>query len=132
LSHTQQMIDTLEAQCAELRERLAWLEAQLKEAQAQHEDDLAAVPARSLRRATARRASRRRADARTRKLDTKATILEFLSKHPGSTAGEVAKGLDLTRTSVSSRLTQLAKLGQIRKAERGYAAKSDERRMPHS
>jgi DNA-binding transcriptional ArsR family regulator len=132
LSHTQQMIDTLEAQCAELRERLAWLEAQLKEAQAQHEDDLAAVPARSLRRATARRASRRRADARTRKLDTKATILEFLSKHPGSTAGEVAKGLDLTRTSVSSRLTQLAKLGQIRKAERGYAAKPDERPMPRS
>jgi hypothetical protein len=132
LSHTQQMIDTLEAQCAELRERLAWLEAQLKEAQAQHEDDLAAVPARSLRRATARRASRRRAEARTRKLDTKATILEFLSKHPGSTAGEVAKGLDLTRASVSSRLTQLAKLGQIRKAERGYAAKPDERPMPRS
>jgi DNA-binding transcriptional ArsR family regulator len=132
LSRTQQMIDTLEAQCAELRERLAWLEAQLKEAQAQHEDDLAAVPARSLRRATARRASRRRAEARTRKLDTKATILEFLSKHPGSTAGEVAKGLDLTRASVSSRLTQLAKLGQIRKAERGYAAKPDERPMPRS
>jgi DNA-binding transcriptional ArsR family regulator len=126
------MIDTLEAQCSELRERLAWLEAQLKEAQAQHEDDLGAVPARSLRRATARRASRRRAEARTRKLDTKATILEFLSKHPGSTAGEVAKGLDLTRASVSSRLTQLAKLGQIRKAERGYAAKPDERPMPRS
>jgi predicted transcriptional regulator len=35
----------------------------------------------------------------------------------------VAKGLDLNRSSVSNRLTQLAKLGHIRKAERGYAAK---------
>jgi Winged helix-turn-helix DNA-binding len=123
LSRTQQVIDTLEAQCAELRERLAWLEAQLKEAHAEHEDDLAQAPARSVRRATARRASRRRAEARTRQLDAKASILEFLSKHPGSTAGEVAKGLDLNPGSVSSRLTQLAKLGQIRKANRGYAAK---------
>ena len=81
------------------------------------------MPARSLRRATARRASRRRAAARSRKLDTKASIIEFLSEHPGSTAGEVAKGLDLNRASVSTRLTQLAKLGEIRKAERGYAAK---------
>jgi DNA-binding transcriptional ArsR family regulator len=123
LSRTQQVIDTLEAQCAELRERLAWLEAQLKEAHAEHEDEVGQAPARSVRRATARRASRRRAEARTRQLDTKASILEFLAKHPGSTAGEVAKGLDLNRASVSSRLTQLAKLGQIRKADRGYAAK---------
>jgi Mn-dependent DtxR family transcriptional regulator len=35
----------------------------------------------------------------------------------------VAKGLDLNRSSVSGRLTQLAKLGHIRKADRGYAAK---------
>jgi CRP-like cAMP-binding protein len=123
----QQVIDTLEAECAELRERLAWLEAQLREFQA-HQPEAAAqlpvpVPPRSLRRATARRASRRRAVARSRQLDTKASIIAFLSEHPGSTAGEVAKGLDLNRASVSNRLSALAKLGEIRKAERGYAAK---------
>jgi hypothetical protein len=80
-----------------------------------------APPARSRRRATARRASKRRATARARKGDTKASIVEFLAKHPGSTAGEVAKGLNLNRGSVSSRLTQLAKAGEIKKADRGYA-----------
>ena len=119
----QQVIDTLEAECAELRERLAWLEAQLKEFQAAQQEAAAQVPARSLRRATARRASRRRAVVRSRQLDTKATIIAFLAEHPGSTAGEVAKGLDLNRASVSNRLSALAKLGEIRKAERGYAAK---------
>ena len=121
----QQVIDTLEAECAELRERLAWLEAQLREFQA-HEQQAAAqrpVPPRSLRRATARRASKRRAVARSRQLDIKASIIAFLAEHPGSTAGEVAKGLDLNRASVSNRLSALAKLGEIRKAERGYAAK---------
>jgi DNA invertase Pin-like site-specific DNA recombinase len=79
-----------------------------------------APPPRSKRRATAVRASKRRAAARVRKGDTKELIFEFLAKHPGSTAGEVAKGLNLTRGSVSSRLTQLAKAGEIKKADRGY------------
>jgi len=35
----------------------------------------------------------------------------------------VAKGLDLNRGSVSTRLSQLAKSGEIKKAARGYAAK---------
>ena len=119
----QQAIDTLEAQVADLRAHLARLEAELKEAHASREEAIGAVPQRSLRRATARRASKRRAEARTLKADTRASILEFLARHPGSTAGEVAKGLDLNRSSVSSRLTQLVKLGHIRKAERGYAAR---------
>jgi predicted transcriptional regulator len=123
LPRIQQVIDTLEAECAELRERLAWLEAQLTQFQARQQEAAAEVPARSLRRATARRASRRRAVARSRQLDTKARIIGFLTEHPGSTAGEVAKGLDLNRASVSNRLSALAKLGEIRKAERGYAAK---------
>ena len=80
-----------------------------------------APPPRSQRRATARRASTRRATARARKGDTKASIVEFLAKHPRSTAGEVAKGLNLNRGSVSSRLTQLARAGEIKKADRGYA-----------
>ena len=48
----QQVIDTLEAECAELRERLAWLEAQLTEFQARQQEAAGEVPARSLRRAT--------------------------------------------------------------------------------
>jgi hypothetical protein len=79
-----------------------------------------APPPRSRRRATAVRASKRRATARVRKGDTKESIFEFLAKHPGSTAGEVAKGLNLNRSSVSSRLIQLAKAGEIKKADRGY------------
>ncbi len=122
MPRTTQVIDTLEAQVAELRERLARLEAELKEAHSRHAEPSAGAPARSLRRATARRASKRRAEARTRKIDTKTAIVEFLSKHPGSTAGEVAKGLDLPPAGISGRLTQLAKLGKIRKADRGYAA----------
>jgi DNA-binding transcriptional ArsR family regulator len=77
-------------------------------------------PPRSQRRATAVRASKRRATARVRKGDTKARIFEFLAKHPGSTAGEVAKALNLDRGSVSTRLTELAKEGEIKKADRGY------------
>jgi predicted transcriptional regulator len=123
MPRTQQAIDTLEAQVAELREHLARLEAEFKQAHASDEEAIATVPPRSLRRATARRASKRRAEARTLKADTSASIIEFLLKRPGSTAGEVAKGLDLNRSTVSSRLTQLAKLGHIRKAQRGYAAK---------
>jgi predicted transcriptional regulator len=121
LSRIQQVIATLEAEQAELQERLAWLERQLKEFQDHSESD--APPARSVRRATARRASARRAVARTRRGDTKARIIEFLEKHPGSTAGEVARGLDLNRGSVSTRLTQLAKLGDIAKSDRGYSSK---------
>jgi hypothetical protein len=79
-----------------------------------------APPPRSKRRATAVRASKRRATARVRKGDPDQTILEFLAKHPESTAGEVAKGLNLDRSSVSARLTQLAKAGEIQKADRGY------------
>jgi predicted transcriptional regulator len=121
LSRIQQVIDTLEAEQAELKERLAWLDKQLKEFH-DHRDGQD-PPARSVRRANARRASSRRAVARTRRGDTKARIIEYLDKHPGSTAGEVARALDLNRGSVSTRLTQLAKLGEIHKSERGYATK---------
>ena len=123
MSRIQQVIDTLEAERAELQERLAWLEEQIKEFHAHHDGEAPAAPARSGRRATARRASTRRATARTRQVDTKTSIVEFLGEHPGSTAGQVAKGLNLNRGSVSTRLTQLAKSGEIQKAARGYTAK---------
>jgi CRP-like cAMP-binding protein len=126
VSRIQQVIDTLEAERADLQERLAWLENQIKEFHAHGGDSTPATSGarvRSVRRGTARRASTRRATARTHQVDIRARIVDFLSKHPGSTAGDVAKGLDLNRGSVSTRLSQLAKSGEIKKADRGYAAK---------
>jgi DNA-binding MarR family transcriptional regulator len=87
------------------------------------ERDPEAAPARSVRRATARRASNRRATARNRQDDTKARIIDFLAKHPGSTAGDLAKALNLNPGNVSTHLTQLAKAGEIKRASRGYRTK---------
>jgi DNA-binding MarR family transcriptional regulator len=81
------------------------------------------VPARSLRRATARRASIRRATARNRQGDTIASIIDFLAQHPRSTAGDLAKSLNLNPESVSAHLNQLVKTGEIKKASHGYSTK---------
>lgn len=94
----------------------------------------ATAPARSVRRATARRASNRRATARSHQEDTEARIIEFLAQHPGSTAGDLAKGLNLNPGSVSTRLTQLARAGEIKRASHGYktqqAARPRRRQRP--
>jgi predicted transcriptional regulator len=82
----------------------------------------AAAPARSVRRATARRASNRRATARTHQVDTNARIIDFLARHAGSTAGDLAKGLNLNLEEVSTHLTQLAETGKIKRASHGYRA----------
>ncbi len=119
MSRIQQVIDTLEAERAEVQKHLAWLEQQISEFHAHNDRSAATAPARSVRRATARRASNRRATARTRQGDTKASIIDFLAQHPGSTAGDLAKGLNLNRGTVSTRLTQLAKAGEIKKASHG-------------
>jgi len=50
-------------------------------------------------------------------------VIDYLAKHPGSTADELAKGLDLERNTVSTRLTQMARTGKVTKAERGYEVK---------
>jgi hypothetical protein len=93
-----------------------------------HEDGIvAAAPARSVRRATARRASIRRATARRRQNDPEASIIDFLARHPGSTAGDLAKRLNLDPESVSHRLTQLAKTDEITKASHGYTTKQPTR-----
>ena len=123
MSRIQQVIETLEAERTEVQKHLAWLERQINEFHAYDRGSAAAAPARSVRRATARRASNRRATARNRQGDTKASIIDFLAQHPGSTAGDLAKGLNLNPGSVSTRLTQLAKAGEIKKATRGYSTK---------
>jgi hypothetical protein len=105
-------------------ERTAWVpvdaEQQSPEFHAHDRGSTAAAPARSRRRATARRASNRRATARSRQSDTEASIIDFLTQHPGSTVGDLAKGLNLDPESVSTRLTQLAKTGEIKKTFHGY------------
>jgi hypothetical protein len=40
--------------------------------------------------------------------------------HPGSTSGDLAKGLNLNPGGVSTRLTQLTKAGEIKRASHGY------------
>jgi DNA-binding MarR family transcriptional regulator len=87
------------------------------------EHNLQAAPARSVRRATARRASNRRATARSRQSDPEASIIDFLAQHPGSTAGDLAKALNLNPENVATRLNQLAKAGEIKKTSHGYSTK---------
>ena len=91
----------------------------------------AAAPARSVRRATARRASNRRATARSRQADTEASIIDFLVQHPGSTTGDLAKGLNLNPGQVSTHLNKLASAGEIRKASHGYSTTQPARPRKH-
>src|SRR5262249_42700552 len=120
MSRMQQVIAALEAERDDAKERLDWLETQLKAFKERATNALPSVPSRSNRRATARRARNPRKTARTRQGDTATRIVDYLGKHPNSTAGDLAKGLDLKRNSVSTKLTQMAKQGKIKKAPRGY------------
>ncbi len=85
---------------------------------------------RSVRRATARRASNRRATARSRQADSEASIIAFLVGHPGSTAGDLAKGVNLNPGQVSTHLTKLARAGEIKKGSHGYRATQTTRARP--
>jgi hypothetical protein len=69
---------------------------------------------------TRRRA--RRASGSTRRGDTTARVVEYLKAHPRSTAGTVAAALGMNPRSTSTRLTQMAKAGDIKKETRGYSA----------
>jgi hypothetical protein len=123
LSRMQHVIDALEAERAELQERVVWLDGQIKEFRERHGDQRLPAPQRSVRRSTARRASTRRATARQRKGDLQGRIVDYLKNHPQSTAGDVAKGLSANRNTIATRLSQMAKEGEITKASKGYAAK---------
>jgi hypothetical protein len=109
----------LNAERANARKRLARLEQQIKQFRVEHRG--AAAPARSVRRATARRASTRRATARRRQHDPTAPIMEFLNEHPQSTAGDLAKSLNLDPESVTTSLNQLMIAGDIEKDAHGYS-----------
>jgi hypothetical protein len=120
----------------QLVERIGWklvdAEQQITESNVHNGGSAAAAPARSVRRATARRASNRRATARSRQRDTEACIIEFLAQHPGSTAGDLAKGLNLNPGRISTRLTQLAKAGEIKRASHGYSTNEAARPRTHT
>lgn len=121
----QQVIDALEAERADLQERVAWLDGQIKEFRKRHGDERSTPAQRSVRRATARRASTRRATARQRKGDIAERIIEYLKDHPQSTAGDVtvAKGLNANRNTIATRLSRMVKEGEITKASKGYTAR---------
>jgi predicted transcriptional regulator len=81
------------------------------------------TPARTNGRRTTRAPARtpRRPQARPRG-DVRAAVIEHVRANPGSTASDVADALNLKRTSIATRLTQLAKSGDLVKADRGYRA----------
>jgi predicted transcriptional regulator len=91
--------------------------------EAAERNDADAAPARSVRRATARRASNRRATARGRQGDNDASIIDFLGHHPGSTVGDLARGLNFNPGTVSIHVNQLANSGEIKKVSHGYDTK---------
>lgn len=112
---------------------LAGLEKQIKQFRFDNRGSAAtaAAPARSVRRATARRASGRRATARSRQGDTTARIIGFLTRHPESTAGDLGRSLNLEPGSVSTRLSELADAGEIKKLARGYITQQTTPRRRH-
>ena len=81
------------------------------------------VPQRSARRATARRASNRRATARRRKDGVEGRVFEYLKDHPQSTIGDMAKGLNANRGTITAGVSHLIRACEVIKASNGYAAK---------
>jgi hypothetical protein len=81
----------------------------------------AAPPERNGRRAN-RRSSPTRGQAVRQRSDIRAAVIEYIAANPGATAAGVATALNLKRTAVATRLTQLVKSGALVKAQRGYSA----------
>jgi len=131
----QQVIKALEAERAEVQERLAWLDQTIEEFRAREERPAATAvatapaiaPKRSTRRGTAARASSRRHAARDLKPDPVAQIVAFLSEHPQSTTGAVAKALNAGRSTVAAQMAKLEKTGEIVKGVKGYSVAEGDR-----
>jgi hypothetical protein len=109
----------IDARMRELRpvvEEAASLEAGLAALDGAEPGVAARQPAWRMRQRRARPSRGRARRGRTRE-----QLVDYVRAHPGSTAGEVAEALGLKRSSVSTRLTQLAKSGELAKAARGYS-----------
>lgn len=130
-----QVIETLEAEKADLQARLEWLDQQIESFRA-HAEQAPAIPAsptpaaapvataapkRAKRLEKDSRARKRRAAVKPLKRDLVPEILAQLKKQPNSTAGQLAAALDVNRNTVNSKLLTLRKAGTIVKADRGYA-----------
>jgi hypothetical protein len=76
---------------------------------------LPVVPQRSGRRATARRASSRRATARRRKDDLDRRIVEYVTHHPHSTTGDIAKGLNADRATIAAGRSHIVRASDVNK-----------------
>jgi CRP-like cAMP-binding protein len=78
---------------------------------------------RNSRRSSSTRSRRESTTAPTprRRGSVRAVVIDYVRANPGSTAGDVAEALGLNRNSLGTRLTQLAKTGELVKAKRGYS-----------
>jgi DNA-binding transcriptional ArsR family regulator len=80
----------------------------------------APAPARRSTRSTSTTRRTRSTTRRTPPGATKSRVLSALSDGKAKTAGEVAAATGITRGTVSTTLSKLAKNGEVVKAERGY------------
>lgn len=112
MSRMQQVVEALQAERAEVKEHLDWLDLQIATFRGR------------LQNGSGQHAGAPGANGRNGTGDTRERIKDFLRRHAGSTAGEVANGLGMNRNSVATRLTQMARSGEIQKAERGYRVKA--------
>jgi DNA-binding transcriptional ArsR family regulator len=112
----QERLDQLLAEAEKLRKALSALGPRGQQAPAR-----TATPRARRARARTPAPSATRARRRTPPGATKARVLEALLDGKAMTAGEVAAATGLGRGTVSTTLTKLAKSGEVRKAERGYA-----------
>jgi hypothetical protein len=117
LESVRKQIDARMRELRPIAEEAATLEAALAVLDGSYSPVAASRPDRRTRQHPAQPGRRR-----TRNLRTRDQLIDHVRAHPGSTAGDVAKALGLKRASVATRLAQLAKAGELRKAVRGYAA----------
>ena len=120
------MIDRLRKEIEQRLEQVLNEAAKLRKALAALDPRAQASPPRKaserpVARARPRSQAQARAGRRTPPGATKAKVLAALSDGKAMTAGEVAAATGLARPTVSTTLSKLAKSGEVRKADRGYA-----------
>jgi hypothetical protein len=110
----------IDARIAELRPLVA--EAESLKAALAALDGSASATAPTGSAAPTRRDRQGSGRRRARRGETRARVIDHVRANPGSTAGDVARALGLNRNTVATRLTQLAKSGELVKTARGYTA----------